>query len=39
LVEKRQFDPWGAIVKVQNGAGTNLTKLRSLIEVIPDTNI
>lgn len=27
LVEKRQFDPWGAIVKVQNGAGTNLTKL------------
>ena len=27
MVEKRQFDPWGAIVKVQNGAGTNLTKL------------
>lgn len=27
LVEKRLFDPWGAIVKVQDGAGNTLTKL------------
>lgn len=27
VVEKRLFDPWGAIVKVQDGAGNNLTKL------------
>ena len=27
VVEKRLFDPWGAIVKVQDGLGNNLTKL------------
>lgn len=27
IVEKRHFDPWGSIVKVQDGAGNNLTKL------------
>jgi RHS repeat-associated protein len=27
VVEKRLFDPWGEIKKVQNGAGTNLPKL------------
>lgn len=27
VVEKRLFDAWGAIVKVQDGAGTNLSKL------------
>ena len=27
VVEKRLFDAWGAIVKVQDGAGNNLTKL------------
>lgn len=27
VVEKRLFNPWGEIVKVQDGAGTNLTQL------------
>lgn len=27
VVEKRLFDPWGAIKKVQDGSGNNLTKL------------
>lgn len=27
LVEKRHFDAWGAVAKVQDGAGNNLTKL------------
>lgn len=27
LVEKRQFDAWGLLTKVQNGAGVTLTKL------------
>lgn len=27
IVEKRQFDPWGGISKIQDGAGNNLTKL------------
>lgn len=30
IVEKRHFDAWGAIVKVQDGAGNNLTKLTFL---------
>ncbi len=27
VVEKRLYNPWGEIVKIQNGANTNLTKL------------
>ncbi|WP_298304229.1 RHS repeat-associated core domain-containing protein [Flavobacterium sp.] len=27
IIEKRQYDPWGLITKIQDGAGTNLTKL------------
>ncbi len=27
VIEKRLFDPWGAIAKVQDGAGNNLNKL------------
>lgn len=27
LVEKRLYNPWGEIVKIQDGAGNNLTKL------------
>lgn len=30
IVEKRLFDPWGAIIKVQDGAGTALTGLTIL---------
>lgn len=30
IVEKRLFDAWGAILKVQNGAGTDLTGLTVL---------
>ena len=28
VVEKRLFDPWGAIAKIQNGAGVALTKMQ-----------
>ena len=30
IVEKRMFDPWGEVVKVQDGSGNNLTKLTFL---------